>query len=87
MKWFRSVAAYYLPFLLPGRIARGIELYEARNAAIGYDARAVMEALDADKVYLGELLCLSPKHRQAVRYCREFQYSDVTFHIKELEAN
>ena len=79
MKWFRSVAAYYLPFLLPGRIARGIELYEARNAAVGYDARAVMEALDADKVYLGELLCLSPELREAVQVCCEFLSIDRIF--------
>ena len=73
MKWYRSVATHYFPFLLPRRIARGIELYEARNAAIGYDTRAVMEALGADKVYLGELLCLSPELRDAIQVCREFQ--------------
>ena len=44
-------------------------MYEARNAAIGYDAGAVMEALDVDNVYLGEMLCLSPKLRDAILTC------------------
>ena len=57
------MATRYLHFLLPSRIARGIELYDARNAAVGYDTSAVMEELDTDKIYLGELLCLSPELR------------------------
>ena len=39
------------------------ELYEARNSAIGYDTEAAMDVLHADKIYLGELLCLSPEYR------------------------
>ena len=38
-------------------------MYEARNSAIGYDTEAAMDALHADKIYLGELLCLSPEYR------------------------
>ena len=39
------------------------ELYEARNSAIGYDTEAAMDALHADKIYIGQLLCLSPEYR------------------------